>query len=189
MYTILFSDLVNIKFSIKIDDFFQSFIHMISILYKHSLLDSTYSAMPYLVAYEIKKSEISNIGIFTKVAIKKGDKVSKLEPNERIYYTIDQVKIIENSYDNEARIKDLLTYGWYDEKIDKYIYALDDDRCINHSDNPNLEETMIDDELYQVALRDIEVGEELTNDYGTFECLSEYILTLYRKYNVWVFAQ
>ncbi len=143
--------------------------------------------MPYLIPYEIKASTIANIGLFTKTKIRKGQQISKLESKERIYYDLDQVRIIEQSYDHANRIKDLLTYGWYDETIAKYIYALDDDRFINHCSTPNMEETRVDGELYQIALRDIEVGEELTNDYATFECLPDYILFLYDKYQVWHF--
>ena len=147
----------------------------------------TYRNMPYLIPYEIKESQIAHIGLFTKVKINKGQQISRLESKERIYYDLNQLEVIEKSYDHEVRIKDLLTYGWYDETIDKYIYAIDDDRFINHSSTPNMEETIIDGQLYQVALRDIDAGEELTNDYATFECLPDYILFLYDKYKVWHF--
>jgi hypothetical protein len=41
-----------------------------------------------------------------------------------------------------------------------------DSRFINHSCEPNCESDVIDGRVYIVALRDIEVGEELTYDYA-----------------------
>ena len=52
-----------------------------------------------------------------------------------------------------------------------YILCSDDARFFNHSDTPNTESREVDgeDEVITVAKRDMQPGEELTDDYRTFE--------------------
>jgi hypothetical protein len=52
-----------------------------------------------------------------------------------------------------------------------YILCSDDARFFNHSDTPNTESREVhgEDEVITVAKRDIQPGEELTDDYRTFE--------------------
>jgi hypothetical protein len=47
-----------------------------------------------------------------------------------------------------------------------YRLSADNDRFLNHSDDPNTEES--DDNLYTFARRDIESGEEITVRYSDF---------------------
>ena len=53
----------------------------------------------------------------------------------------------------------------------QYILCSDDARFFNHSDTPNTESREVagEDEVITVAKRDIQPGEELTDDYRTFE--------------------
>ena len=52
-----------------------------------------------------------------------------------------------------------------------YILCSDDTRFFNHAETPNTESREVDgeDEVITVAKRDIQPGEELTDDYRTFE--------------------
>jgi len=58
----------------------------------------------------------------------------------------------------------------------RYVLCWDTARYLNHSSNANCLTTAYD---FEIALRDIEAGEQLTDDYGTlnldrpFECLPE----------------
>ena len=67
------------------------------------------------------------------------------------------------------------TYCFRDASGD-YILCWDHARFVNHSFHPNCITTAYD---FEIAVRDIEPGEELTNDYGTlnvsrpFHCLPE----------------
>jgi uncharacterized protein len=76
--------------------------------------------------------------------------------------------------DREVHIEVLLTmpdhvlrafarHASYVEKRRTFIIGADGDYFMNHADNPNL----LDDGTLMHAARDIELGEELTCDYGT----------------------
>lgn len=52
-------------------------------------------------------------------------------------------------------------YSYYDPDMARYILCSDDARFVNHADDPN----MGDDGEINYAVRDIQVGEELTWNY------------------------
>ncbi len=54
------------------------------------------------------------------------------------------------------------TYSYRDRRGD-YVFCWDNARFVNHSFNANCLTTAYD---FEIAIRDIEVGEELTDDYG-----------------------
>jgi len=56
-------------------------------------------------------------------------------------------------------------YSWIEN--DMYIICIDNERYINHSDNPNC--VFPDDGTIGFAARDIQIGEEITQDYSTFD--------------------
>ena len=146
--------------------------------------------MPYLIPYEVKSSSICSdgLGIFSKVDIKKDQIVSVVAPYERLVLDIEYIETIEKAHDHKERLIDLLNNGWYTTEFGatgKYIYVLNDDKYINHSCDPNLEERTQNKRCFQIALKDIKAGEELTNNYATYECPNMYFRGLYEKYNVW----
>ena len=57
------------------------------------------------------------------------------------------------------------TYGWIENG--EYIICIDDEQYINHSNNPNC--IFVDDGNTAIASRDIAIGEEITQDYKTFD--------------------
>ena len=60
----------------------------------------------------------------------------------------------------------VLHFGYYNRKEGGYILCMDHARYTNHSDNPNMK--MVD-ENYSIAIRDIQEGEEITEDYFYFD--------------------
>ena len=62
----------------------------------------------------------------------------------------------------------LLTYSYYERNLDTLVFCLDDAKFCNHSFNDN--SGAIDDEngFCSVSLRDIEPGEEITEDYSKY---------------------
>jgi hypothetical protein len=48
------------------------------------------------------------------------------------------------------------------------VVAIDDSRFVNHSDNPNSMSAPEDPNNQAMAARDIEPGEEITEDYRTY---------------------
>lgn len=113
---------------------------------------------------EIKDSPIQGKGLFTKVPIKKGEAVwiSKgEEPYEEKIYTDEEFKefqkwCIENGkeWDAVANGDGTHTAAISDREKHPGNYG-------NHSCDPNLDKN-------HVALRGIQIGEELTVDYGQF---------------------
>jgi SET domain-containing protein len=64
----------------------------------------------------------------------------------------------------------MLHYGYIDPRRNRFILCCDDYRFMNHSDTPNVQvDTGADPHGRDFAARDIEVGEELTVDYGIVE--------------------
>lgn len=64
----------------------------------------------------------------------------------------------------------MLKYGYIDLYSKRLILCGDDARFINHSDTPNIAADFnVDPYGLDIAVRDIEAGEEITSDYMTFE--------------------
>lgn len=64
----------------------------------------------------------------------------------------------------------LLKYSYRDRHGD-YVFCWDNTRFMNHSFNPNCIATAY---RFELAVRDIHVGEELTNDYGSLNILEPF---------------
>lgn len=71
-----------------------------------------------------------------------------------------------------ANLENLLKYSYRNSNGD-YVFCWDLTRYVNHSYQPN---SMMTSMGFEIAIRDIKPGEEMTNDYGTlniieaFEC-------------------
>lgn len=62
------------------------------------------------------------------------------------------------------------TYSYVDRSTKRLILCFDNARFTNHSENPNLRPDYTPDAFgIDVAVRDINAGEELTLDYDDFE--------------------
>ena len=64
----------------------------------------------------------------------------------------------------------ILTYSYRNNK-GHLIFCWDNERFINHSFRPNC---CLTPYKFEIAIRDIEPGEELTNDYGTFNIIAPF---------------
>ncbi len=64
----------------------------------------------------------------------------------------------------------ILTYS-YRNKQGHLIFCWDNERFINHSFKPNC---CLTPYKFEIAVKDIEAGEELTNDYGTFNIIAPF---------------
>jgi SET domain-containing protein len=115
-----------------------------------------------LVRTYLSNSSIEGIGVFAADPIRKGDLIWRLDPKFDVLFTEGDVA------------------GWplhMDEFIQRYCYRhrdmpatwvleLDNGRFMNHSEVPNANF----EEFYSgYALRDIEIGEELTCNYFDFD--------------------
>jgi SET domain-containing protein len=119
-----------------------------------------------LVKTKIGISKIHGIGVFADEFIPKGTWIWRFQ--EGFDQMIDTSELTKLS---EPAKQQFLHYSYLSVSSKTYILAFDDSRFFNHSDNPNCEEAQIPGEIESVtiAARDIEAGEELTDDYLKYD--------------------
>lgn len=121
----------------------------------------------------VKKSEISGLGLFADEKIKKGTIIWQYESTIDLLLTetlLNRLPAIA-----QERIRN---YTYFDPYHKKYILCGDDARFFNHSLENNCDDS---EEDITVAIRDIELGEELTVNYN--EVLYGRNKELYRTIN------
>jgi uncharacterized protein len=109
----------------------------------------------------IQKSPIHSIGLFANQFVPKGTITWQQDPEFDIYLPDNFLEKIPEVIRDEF-------YGWvyFDYSAEKYILCCDNQRFINHSsDNYNI----ISEPSKDVALRDIQIGEELLCNYNHYE--------------------
>jgi hypothetical protein len=117
----------------------------------------------------LSNSPIDGLGVFAAENIRAGTLVWKFIPN------IDAVieERIFNSYPDSVQSY-LRKYAYFDKKLLKYIICGDDARFVNHSTDPNtvgIYPSNFEGYMYgiDVAIKDINIGEEITCDYSGFD--------------------
>jgi SET domain-containing protein len=65
----------------------------------------------------------------------------------------------------------LHTYIWLSKKSGLYCFASDNGKYFNHSKTPNVLSAYYEneEEVVTKAIKDIQKGEEITDDYSSFE--------------------
>lgn len=119
-----------------------------------------------LIKTKIKESEIHGIGLFTDQFVPKGTEIWKFTQGFDQKFTREQI----------LNFPDLLQiyiykYCWRSKKSKLYCFSADDGKYFNHSENPNVlsEYRDNDEEVVTVAIRNIEIGEEILDNYNSFE--------------------
>lgn len=116
-----------------------------------------------LVKTKLGKSTIHGIGLFADQFIPVGMATFRYTPWFDFSYSEEDL----SKMSEEAR-RQILWYSYIDKKTNKYVLLSDDYRFINHSKNPekiNIKSSPDED----VALRDIQPGEELLCNYNGFD--------------------
>jgi len=114
----------------------------------------------------IDKSHIHGIGLFAGEFIKKGTKIWEFTPNFDLKFTKQQVELFPTN------IKEYMDmYAWLSKKTNLYCFSSDNGKFFNHSKDNNVQSYYFDDqeEVITFALRDINPGEEIVDDYSSFE--------------------
>lgn len=131
-----------------------------------------------LVKTKVKKSPIAGYGLFAEENIKKGEVVWKFSPETSLVVTKQHFKSLKESFHkkNGNVIDYFLKYGFYVSELDAVIIALDNGRYVNTSKNPNIGGNPAPGSKDQsIALRDIAKGEEITEDYDTYDSCAWYL--------------
>lgn len=112
----------------------------------------------FLKKTRLATSPIHGIGLFANEPISQGETVYQHSPQF-------QCELSQESFEAlpEDERRTFEHYGY--KRKEKWYLDFDDIRFLNHNDTPNLKLTS----KGITALRDIAVGEELTQDYRDFE--------------------
>lgn len=120
-----------------------------------------------LVKTTIGPSKIHGIGLFAAEFIPKGTPTWRFKPGLDVVISREELDALPE----QARAA-FKNYCYKSNRTGRYILPFDDARYFNHSENANcIEEPSLMDEgeAGDVAAHDIQVGEELTNNYLIFD--------------------
>jgi Proteins containing SET domain len=119
-----------------------------------------------MVKTRLGPSKIHGVGLFADQFITKGTTTWMYAPGFDLRIEPDDLLKL-----SESARKMFWQYAYVDKYNSHYILCFDDERFINHSDNPNIIQKRKDGELegIEVADRDIQLGEELLVNYYDFD--------------------
>lgn len=120
-----------------------------------------------LVKTKIGPSKIEGLGLFADQFIPKGTPVWKLMRDFDIILTREQMAPL-----SDVALEQFVHYGHLDMFTGEHVLCADNARFLNHSENPNICCYLLptpNDEDLDVALRDIEEGEEMTINYKEYD--------------------
>lgn len=101
-------------------------------------------------------NEVVGYGVVAKSFIPRGTITWVLDELDREFSPLEL-----NSYSEPY--KEILNKYCYRNQVGNYVFCWDDARFVNHSFNSNCLSTPYD---FEIAVRDIHPGEQLTDDYG-----------------------
>jgi SET domain-containing protein len=115
---------------------------------------------------KIQPSEIHGIGVFADEFIPKGTIIWKFTSGFDVKFTREQIL----DFPELLQIY-IYKYSWKGTKSKLYCFSSDNGKYFNHSNNPNTLSKYQDneEEVITTAVRDIQVDEELTDNYSSFE--------------------
>lgn len=119
-----------------------------------------------LVKTKVQLSKIHNLGLFADQFIPKGTGIWRFTPSFDQKFTREQIL----DFPELLQIY-MYKYGWRSKKSKLYIFSADDGKYFNHSENPNCLSEYRDneEEVVTMAIRDIPMGEEILDNYSSFE--------------------
>ena len=95
-------------------------------------------------------------------------------PKGTITWVKDELDRVLSAKDVEqlspANLENFLKYSYRNAK-GEYFFCWDLTRYVNHSFEPN---SMLTTLGFEIAINDIQAGEEITNDYGTFNIIESF---------------
>ena len=121
-----------------------------------------------LVKIKLEKSRIHGLGVFANQFIPKGTLVWKFDP------TFDLI-VKEHVVDAFPEIpqEDFLTYAYQSKITRDYVLCSDNSKFVNHDPDANvrciISEDQKNNDMVCFALRDINIDDEITNNYVDFE--------------------
>lgn len=142
------------------------------------------------VKTKVRESKIHGVGLFADQFIPKGTVIFKFTPGFDLKFTKEQIL----GFPEHLQIF-FCIYTWKSETSKLYILHSDGGRYINHSYDSNAlsEYKDGDEEMTTTAIKDISIGEEITDNYSSFEDAADYeadsaednvLIYISKKYNL-----
>jgi len=119
----------------------------------------------------VGQSKIHGLGLLAKKFIPKGTVWWYAREEDVMIITKEQFLTIDSSIKSpqmEEFMTILLIYSYYERDINALVFCLDNSKYVNHSFNPNSGISEDASTFCSVALRDIQIGEEITEDYSKY---------------------
>lgn len=116
------------------------------------------------IKYKLDKSDKHGVGLFADQEIKKGDLIYTPSPLLDVNITQEQFDSLD-----EKEKQEMQWWGFFDEPTQKWHVDFDVSHFINHSYEGTVTQDSNHTDAYLVATRDIQPGEELTQNYLEFE--------------------
>lgn len=161
----------------------------------------------FLFPYRVEKTQAKGLGVFARETIRKGSIVWRHVPGVFVVYDEPAFRAKLAKLTPADAVYELTHVHALEDFPGCLIRALDDGMLINHSSDPNLvtnnsgpartaldagseqylqkaTEALVDDRYSLVATRDIEMGEEFTNDYSVEDACPRYYDDLCEHYGV-----
>lgn len=132
---------------------------------------------------DVRPSIIHGFGLFAKRFIPKGTIWWNARPHDILIISKKQFLIFDSSQKTKQKkefMHFLLTYSYYERDTDSLIFCLDNSRFVNHSFNANSGAIGDNNGFCSISLRDIQQGEEITEDYSKYDLCSW--LKKYKEY-------
>jgi len=119
-----------------------------------------------MVKTKIAQSATHGIGLFAAQFITKGTITWRFMPGLDLIVPEDILLQL-----SEPARAQFLNYCYVDKYTKHFILCFDDERFINHSEDPNIVQSKSENETegVEIAARDIQEGEELFCDYTQFD--------------------
>ena len=135
------------------------------------LKDNNYIPMNDLI--EIRPSPFGGLGVFAKTRIPKGTIWWRSNQCNILTLNEDQYNILVSSttsqYTNNI-LSGILNFCFFWKSRKCLALILDDGRYVNHSSTPNSIDWDSQDNCCSYALRDIDSGEEIVENYFRYDC-------------------
>jgi SET domain-containing protein len=118
-----------------------------------------------LVRTTVRPSPIHGLGIFAEEFIPAGTAIWRFTPGFDLTFSKEQLESFPQLLQEY-----LATYAWFSAKSGHYVFASDNAKYFNHSPTPNSLSAYYEgeEEVVTKAVRDIQIGEEIMDDYSTY---------------------
>jgi hypothetical protein len=124
---------------------------------------------------EVRQSALpgAGLGLFATRPIPRGVVWWKATPDNCVCVTRRQYEILLRSHLASSAwscefLNAIQMFGYINDDTNELVVAIDDSRFVNHSGDPNSMSAPDDPNNQAMAARDIEPGEEITEDYRTY---------------------